>query len=530
MFLSGIRADASGDRSPWGNFWFEPLGQKSLSGMRVTPESAMRLTTVFACVRVLAETMAVLPFVLYKKNSDGGKTRITNHWLYQLLAKKPNRWQNAFEWREMMMGHLALRGNAYNRIIDDGLGKITDLLPIHPDRIRPEVVNNVFTGMYLAFNPNGSQERIPRGQIFHLRGLSSDGLVGLSPIDVARDSVAIGLSAQEYGARFFKNDARPLGGWIEWDKNFKDTDARKAWSASWQEGQGGKNRGKTAVLTNGMKYHEVGVTNKDSQFLETRQFSSTDLCRIWRVPPHLAGDLSKSTNNNIEQQSLEFVMYTMTPWACRWEGAVEDQLLPPDQDLCVEFDFEGLLRGDSVARTAYYSGGITAGWLTRNEARIKENMNPLPGLDEPLEPMNMQPAGAKPPPAAPKIPPPEPPEPDDDDEELKQSRLLAARLDALELSTATRVIRKERAALERMPVAERASFFAKHADFVAQAMAVDMSAAEKWCAYRLGALEWDATIADASKHHDADEGKLALKLRAYVCAPVVQTSAQGGPQ
>lgn len=532
MFLMKPRADAGDDRSPWGDFWFESVGARSMSGIRINADAAMRLTAVYSSVRVLAETMAILPFILYKNKTGGGKTIIKDHWLYNLIAKKPNRYQNAFEWREMMAGHLALRGNGYNQIIDNGRGVITELMPIHPDRIRPEMVSNVFTNFYLVYEPNGAQTRIPRGEIFHLRGLSSNGLTGLNPIELARDSLGIGLAAQEFGGRFFQNDARPLGGWIEWDKNFKTSEDRKTWQATWQEGQGGKNRGKTAVLTQGMKYHEIGLTNKDSQFIETRQFSVTDIARIFRVPPHLIGDLTRSTNNNIEQQSLEFVTFTMTPWAERWEASIEDQLLPPGEDFELEFDFANLLRGDSVARTQFYTGGINSGWLTRNEVRMRENLDPLPGLSEPLQPLNMVDAGSVPPPApgAPRAPTPDPaPDPEEEDGDEKKAAATAARLAALQFVTAVRVIRKEKLALKNVKsLAEREAFFSKHAEFVADALAVDQPTAEIWCAYRLRAMTWDDGVEDASTHHDADINKLAENLIAKVC--VVQTSAQKGPK
>ncbi|NBW52302.1 MAG: phage portal protein, partial [Betaproteobacteria bacterium] len=158
---------------------------------------------------------------------------------------------------------------------------------------------------------------------------------------------------------------------------------------SYQQAQSGANRGKVLVLENGMKFHEVGVTNKDAQFLELRKFQITDVARLFRVPPHMIGDLDRATFSNIEQQSLEFVMHTMTPWAERWEASIESELLLEGDDIEVEFDFANLMRGDAASRASYYQSGIQNGWLTRNEARIAENLNPLDGLDEPLRPLNM---------------------------------------------------------------------------------------------------------------------------------------------
>lgn len=395
MFISRIKADG-GDRSPYGNFWFEPVTTRTASGMRVSPDRALQLPVVFACVRVLAESFSVLPMRLY---DVGGykKTPIRKHWLLDLLCRRPNQYQTPFEWREMMQGHLAMRGNAFNQIVTDRRGNITDLIPLHPDRIKIELLDGGgdFDYRYRYTDRFGSVRVFTRGELWHIRGLSSDGIVGLNPIEIARDAVGLGLSAQDYGARFFQNDAKPGGGWIEFPGNFKDKSARDTFRESFQAAQTGLNRGKIAVLEYGMKFHELGLTNKDSQFLEARQYQVGDIARMFRIPPHLVGDLSKATFSNIEQQSLDFVIYTMTPWAERWESSIESNLLlEHDRNVEVEFDFAGLLRGDQQARSMYYHNGVLDGWLTRNQARESENMEPIDGLDEPLMPLNMVPVSA----------------------------------------------------------------------------------------------------------------------------------------
>ena len=379
---------SGGDRSPWGDFFFEPVSVRTGSGMRVSPDSALRLAAVYACVRVLSESMASLPLVIYQRRADGGKDKVTDHWLYRLLAKRPNRFQNPFEWREMLQGHLALRGNAYNQIITNAKGEVVELMPLHPDRIRLELLPSG-EYRYRFTDRFGTESVLPRGEVWHLRGLSSDGLLGMSPIELARENLGMALAAQDYGARFFANDAKPTGGWIEFPGSFKDSEAKKVFRESYQQAQSGANRGKVLVLENGMKFHEVGVTNKDAQFLELRKFQITDVARLFRVPPHMIGDLDRATFSNIEQQSLEFVMHTMTPWAERWEASIESELLLEGDDIEVEFDFANLMRGDAASRASYYQSGIQNGWLTRNEARIAENLNPLDGLDEPLRPLNM---------------------------------------------------------------------------------------------------------------------------------------------
>lgn len=386
-FFDRFRA-SSADRSEGSDFWFEHQSRNTLSGVRVSANNALRLAAVYACVRILAETMASLPFVLYRQRADGGKEKITDHWLYRLIAKRPNRYQNSYEWREMLQGHLALRGNAYNQIITTARGEISELIPVHPDRIKMELLPSG-DYRYRVTDRNGHESLLPRGQIWHLRGLSSDGLMGLSPIELAGESLGMAIAAQDYGARFFANDAKPTGGWIEFPGSFKDVEAKRVFRDSYHRAQSGVNRGKVLVLENGMKFHEVGVTNKEAQFLELRKFQITDIARLFRVPPHMIADLDRATFSNIEQQSLEFVMHTMTPWAERWEASIESELLLDGEDLEVEFDFANLMRGDANSRSSYYQSGIQNGWLTRNEARIAENLNPLEGLDEPLRPLNM---------------------------------------------------------------------------------------------------------------------------------------------
>ena len=356
--------------------------------MRVSPDSALRLAAVYACVRILAETMASLPLVVYQRRADGGKDKVTDHWLYRLMAKRPNRFQNPFEWREMLQGHLALRGNAFNQIITNPRGEIIELMPIHPDRVKIELLPSG-EYRYRVTDRSGTEVILPRGEVWHLRGLSSDGLMGMSPIELARENLGMALAAQDYGARFFANDAKPTGGWIEFPGTFKDNEAKKVFRESYQQAQSGANRGKVLVLENGMKFHEVGVTNKDAQFLELRKFQITDIARLFRVPPHMIADLERATFSNIEQQSLEFVMHTMTPWAERWEASIESELLLEGDDIEIEFDFANLMRGDAASRSTYYQSGIQNGWLTRNEARIAENLNPIDGLDQPLRPLNM---------------------------------------------------------------------------------------------------------------------------------------------
>lgn len=460
MFL---RASASDDRSPWGSFWFSPVGS-NVGGMRVTPDSAMRLTTVYACVRNLSEDFAKLPFRMYKPKAKGGREFITDHWLYKLFTRRPNKWQTPFEWREMLEGHLAMRGNAYCQIVANGQGEITDLIPLHPDRVTLVLLSGM-DYQYKVADRSGTVTVFPRDAIWHIRGLSADGYTGMSPIEINREAIAVGISAQSYAGRFFENDARPPG-WIEFPGKFADQAARKTFRESVQSAQSGSNRGKTMVLDNGMKYHDIGLTNKDSQFLESRQFTKADIAAMFRMPPHKIGDLSKATFSNIEQQSIEYGTDTISPWAERWESSIEYQLLGDDSDIEVEFDLRILMRGDSAARAAYYNSGINTGWLVRNEARDAEGLDPIDGLDEPLRPLNMVEEGAEPQEtaAAPApSPAPEPEAPEEDDK--------SARLNAMVQSNASRIARR---------VSKEGVGGENCAALIAEALAVPEASAVAW--------------------------------------------------
>jgi len=391
MFLSSPKATTGGplDKSTWGNFWFSDLP----GGILATPEQSMALTPVYACVKVLAESFACMPFSMFKPSADGTKRkRITKHWAVTVFTKRPNKFQTPFEWRLMLMVHLALRGNAFCQIESNGRGEITDLLPLHPDRMSIDMLSNG-DYRYKYRDDQGRTIYYTRGEIWHLRGLSSDGILGLSPIEACRTAITEGLSMQAYSNRFYQNDAKPGGGWIEVPGTFNGTQGKQDFRESWQKMQGGVNRGKVAVLEKGMKFHELQVSNTDSQFVEARAAKVSDIARIFRVPPHKIGDLARATFSNIEQQSMEFWTDTMLPWAEAWESSIEYFLFGFDSPYEVEFDMKRMMRGDSTARSAYYMNGIQWGWMTRNEAREMEGLPPLGAdLDDPLVPMNMIPA------------------------------------------------------------------------------------------------------------------------------------------
>lgn len=494
LFGGAPRADAGGDsdRSPFGNFWFQPVGMRTAAGVRVTASSARGLPAVWACVKVLSESFAVMPFDLYRVDPETDRRkRQRKHWLYRVLAKRPNQFQDPFAFRLMLQGHLALRGNAFCQISSNGNGEITELLPLHPDRMNVEMLPSG-DYRYRYVDQNGRNIYYTRGEIWHLRGLSDDGIMGLSPIECAREAIGEGLAMQAYSNRFFANDARP-GGWIEYPGQFKDQQSKLTWRDSWQKMQGGANRGKVAVLERGMKFHEMGLTNEDSQFIEGRQLKVSDIARIFRVPPHMIGDLSRATFSNIEQQSIDFWTGTMLPYAELWESSIEFFLLGqglggPDDDIEAEFDMDRMMRGDAVARGTYYGLRTQWGSITPNEVRARENEEPLSWLNYTMRPVNMarmdatgetisvaQPQGD----AEPADPPKPPPEGRSGRAHML-GQASTARLRHILEGNAQRLARRAAATMSRKGAGE--AFGDEFSTLMVESLGVEQARADAWCA------------------------------------------------
>lgn len=360
------------------------------SGKSVTPESALRVSAVMACVRVIAETLASLPITVYREDSRGDKSRDKEHEIYKLLGTKkgkPNGWQTAFEFREMMTGHLALRGNAYAEIKTAGNGKIAELLPIHPDRVKPVRLENGRIRYDLRAFDGFPEEKLTQDEVFHIRWFSSDGIEGLSPIMHAANAVGLAQATEEHGSTLFKNGARP-GGILHHPGKLPPEapdQLRYEWNKLHQGS--GKSHG-LAVTQGGMTYQEIGITPEDAQYLETRKFQAEDIARIYRVPLHMINILDHATFTNIEHQSIDFVKFTMAPWLTRWETAIDRDLIVED-DVAFEHNVDGLLRGDSVARYNQYQIALNNMFMTRNEVRKLENLEPVEGGDEFMQPLNM---------------------------------------------------------------------------------------------------------------------------------------------
>lgn len=353
------------------------------SGKTVTERSAMQMTAVYSCVRILSEAVAGLPLHLYRYKEDGGKEKALDHPLYRLLHDEPNPEMSSFVFRETLMTHLLLWGNAYAQVIRNGKGEVIALYPLMPNKMSVDRDENgrlyytYYRGSDEAIKSRDFAVTLQPSDVLHIPGLGFDGLVGYSPIAMAKNAIGMAIACEEYGAKFFANGAAP-GGVLEHPGTIKDPQRVRE---SWQSTFGGSgNANKIAVLEEGMKYTPIGISPEQAQFLETRKFQINEIARIFRVPPHMVGDLEKSSFSNIEQQSLEFVKYTLDPWVTRWEQSIQRTLLSQDEKAVyfAKFNLEGLLRGDYQSRMNGYAIGRQNGWMSANDIRELENLDRIP--------------------------------------------------------------------------------------------------------------------------------------------------------
>lgn len=352
------------------------------SGIVVNARTAMQLSAVYACIRVLSESVAQLPLQLYT-TENGKRKKATDHPLYSLLYAEPNPEMSSFNWREAMMANLLVFGNGYSQKIRNGKGELIALYPLMADKMavsRDEHGRIYYEYTYSEKEYSGDKKkdeiiRLSPSDVFHVPGLGFDGLVGYSPLAIAKQAIGTGLACEKYGAKFFDNSAVPAG--VIEHPNVLNSDTAERLRESWTSIYGGANKaGKVAVLEQGMTYKPISITPEQVQFLQTRKFQTSEIARIFRVPGHMIGDLDRATYSNIEQQSIEFVKYTLDPWLVRWEQAIHRQLLTPEekQNCYVKFNVDGLLRGDYQSRMNGYAVGRQNGWLSTNDIRELENM------------------------------------------------------------------------------------------------------------------------------------------------------------
>ena len=340
----------------------------------------MRLgdTAHHACVRVIAETIASLPLHVYEA-TDTGSRKAPEHPLYRLLHDEPNAEMTSFVWRETMLSHLLLWGNAYCQIIRTGRNKIDSIYPLIPDQM--EVDRDSKGNLtYTYTTSEGKTYALKPEDVLHIPGLGFDGVVGYSPIALEKSAIGLGIAAEEYGSKFFSNGARPSGILVH-PNTVKDPSAlRASWNAAFT---GSANAGKVAVLEENMHFEPLTMPNNEAQFLETRKFQVNEICRIFRVPPHMIGDLDRATFSNIEHQSISFAVHTIRPWLVRIEQAMNRALFPDNEKgrFYVQFNLDGLMRGDYKSRMEGYAIARQNGWMSANEIRELENLNPLSDED-----------------------------------------------------------------------------------------------------------------------------------------------------
>ena len=367
-FFSRLFGTKVNDSLPGNSYMFR-LGS-STSGAMVNQRSAMQISAVYACVRVLAESIAGLPLHVYQCGKNGSREKAVEHPLYFLLHDEPNPEMTSFVFRETLMTHLLLWGNAYAQIIRDGRGQVIALYPLMPDRMRVDRDEN--GQIYYRYQLGADESHLDKAgtvdlspkDVLHIPALGFDGLVGYSPIAMARNSIGMAIGAAPSGV-------------LEHPGVLKNPEKLRA---AWEVQYGGsRNSGRVAVLEEGMKFNPIAIPPEQAQFLETRKFQVDEIARIFHVPPHMIGDLERSTFSNIEQQSLEFVKYTLNPWVCRWEQALTKPLLSPKEkrEYSIRFNVDGLLRGDYQSRMNGYAVGRQNGWMSANDIRELENMDKI---------------------------------------------------------------------------------------------------------------------------------------------------------
>lgn len=463
----------------------------------VTPATALKISTFYACVSLLSDCIAMLPKFVYRRLSDNERERASNHPLFDVVSLSPNAQQTAFEFYNMMTGHALMRGNAYAQIVPGPRGPADQLIPLHPDRVR---IENLEGGgyRYKVRQANGIDKPFNDEDILHLRGFLQEIVKGLDLTIHAAESLGLSLASQKYSARFYGNDASP-GGLLKVKGKLSD-DGQKRLKSSWDEAHSGGNQHRVAVLEDGLEWQAIGIDPRAAQHIEREEFQAEDLCRWMRVPPHMVGLTSKSTSwgSGIEQMSIGFVTYTLMPWIERWEQAISRDLIIAPKVYFVEFVVDGLLRGDALGRYNVYRIGRELGMYSANDLLRLENQNPRtdPDGDTYIRDMGRSISSAQT--ATP---------PDDADAGRAHYRELLQ-------ETAARIVRKEIAAMQRAVkkagnddawIEAVNAFYGDHADFVSQSLRIAPEAAGRYVGQQAMALieggpgvmaDWEARRTD----------------------------------
>lgn len=356
-------------------------------------ETAMKYSAVYACVRVLGETFASTPIMLYKKRKDGTRDTSSDLPVFDILHSRPNDDMSAFGYKETCLAHLNTGGNSVSVKLKNAFGDFIGLYPLDWPKVTIERKDGALRYIY---RDNGKETVYSRDEVFHVPGMSFDGIIGVSPLEYMANSIILGLSYEKFGINFYKNGAHSSGV-FETPGELSDTSFSRLKDELRKNYAGLMNAGRPMILEGGLKFNGLTIKPVDAELLDSKKFGIEDVARCYRVPLHLIQNLDRATNNNIEHQSLEFVMYTMLPWFKRYEENANCWLLTPrerKQGYYLEFKLDGLLRGDAKSRAEAYAQGRQWGWLSVNDIRKMENMPPIPNGDIYLQPSNMIEAGA----------------------------------------------------------------------------------------------------------------------------------------
>jgi HK97 family phage portal protein len=393
----GLRADLGGAPAPWDDYWYGPIGMSSVSGQRVTADTAKRLGTVIAAVSAKARAIGTLPCFIYTDIAGGGKQVVRKHPLFPVLHSRPNSLQTAFEFYEMMQGHVELRGNAYAEILTSSRGIVGELVPMHPDRVRVDLLSDG-TLRYLYNDPLTRNTRVLlQDEVLHLREWSDIAQVGQSRIEMGKDVLGVGLGQQDYAGKFLKNDA--TAGLVITGTRFESKQAEKEYEEAFLKASTGENRHKIKMLPPGVDIKSIGIKPSDMQLLEASKASDVKICSLFNVLPHLIGvDTGKAaTYASVEQFNLMHAQQCVLPMAVRWEQVIQRDLIDDDRFYC-KFSLAALLRGDYATRTAGYGVAVEHGWLSPDDVRELEDLNPIAGGigKQYFRPMNWTTLDAKP--------------------------------------------------------------------------------------------------------------------------------------
>jgi len=493
LFGGSLQASAG----PTDDFWYQPTGLLTSAGVRIDAESAQKVSAYFRGVDILSTSLAMLPLGVYRRSEDGRESVRTT--LFDVVGRKPNAWQDSFQWRRQQMRHLIHHGNGYSRIVEGSRGFLDQLWPLHPTLVTPRQLDSGRL-LYDVRNPKTAvTTTYTQDEVFHLRGVSDDGIAGKGVLDYARDSLGHALALERYAGTLFSRGA--LHGGILTHPGILDDDASKRMARSFSDKSAGEgNYHQPVVLEQGTTWVPATMTPEQAQMLLSRKFSVSDIARWLGLPPHMLAEMDRATFNNIEHQGQEFVTYSLGSWLTLFEAAISDQLIIQTETYYAEFTRDALVRGDIQARWAAYMQAVTTGTFTRNEVRELENRNKLPGLDVPLDPTHLTGSVAGGSNNAPKPP-------------ATASRQAPSKAEAIVHESSARVLRKETTAIQKAAVKHASddtafhawarSFYADHAELVAQTMLMDPAAARAYCAIQYAELSEDgiAVVASWTPHY-----------------------------